>query len=365
MKAKLGYICGNESWGGLEMNQFRNALWMKERGHNTFILCLKDSPIEKQALQADIPVLHINKHRKYYDFSRGRELARLIEMHQITHLIVRATLDMSVAAIAKRKLRDKLHLSYFMEMQLGVKKTNLLHTLRFSYFDLWSCPLNWLANQVKEMTKFSHDKIIVIPSGIDLKEFDQLPTKSEARRILDLPEKKMLFGLIGRFDVHKGQLLLLEAMQKSSLKDFGIVLLGEPTRNEGTGYYEQMQKLIDKNKLSDRVFIRPFRKDIKTFYSAVDWFVMASRAETFGMVTIEAMACGTPTLGSNAGGTPELLRNGELGVLFHTLDSSSLSLKLNEIMAGNHTIDRDLLQNEAKRFDHGSVCEQVEKALGI
>lgn len=365
MKAKLGYICGNESWGGLEMNQFRNALWMKQRGHETVIICLKGSPIEKQATEAGIPVLNIKKHRKYYDFSKGKELVRLIEKNQITHLIVRATLDMSIAVIAKRKLGNKLHLSYFMEMQLGVKKTNFLHTLRFSYFDLWSCPLNWLADQVKEMTKFSKDKIVVIPSGIDLRDFNELPTKSETRKILDLPEEKLLFGLIGRFDVHKGQVLLLDAMQKCVSKEFGIVLLGEPTRNEGTAYFDQMQKIIEENDLSDRVFIRPFRKDIGTFYKAVDWFVMASRAETFGMVTIEAMACGTPTLGSNAGGTPELLQQGQLGVLFKTLDSTDLSLKIAEIVNGDHRIDPSILINEAKRFDHNLVCEQVEKALGI
>jgi glycosyltransferase involved in cell wall biosynthesis len=252
-----------------------------------------------------------------------------------------------------------------MEMQLGVKKTNFFHTLRFSYFDLWSCPLNWLADQVKEMTKFSKEKIIVIPSGIDLRDFHDLPSTIEARNQLDLPEDKLLFGLIGRFDVHKGQVLLLEAMQKCASKEFGIVLLGEPTRNEGTAYFDQMQKIIEENDLSDRVFIRPFRKDIGTFYKAVDWFVMASRAETFGMVTIEAMACGTPTLGSNAGGTPELLQHGQLGVLFNTLDSSDLSLKIAEIINGDHRTDPSKLINEAKRFDHNLVCEQVEKALGI
>jgi hypothetical protein len=88
VKLKLGYICGNDSWGGLEMNQFRNALWMQERGHDAVILCLKGSPIEKQAIEAAIPVLNINKHLKYYDFSKGKELVRLIEKNQITKVVI-------------------------------------------------------------------------------------------------------------------------------------------------------------------------------------------------------------------------------------------------------------------------------------
>jgi glycosyltransferase involved in cell wall biosynthesis len=364
VKSKVGYICGTDSWGGLEMNQLRNAIWMHERGHSVYVICLKDSPIAKNADEAGIPTIFIQKHRKYFDFKRGKELAGILQQHQITHLLVRAIHDMSIAVIAKRKVKS-LHLSYFMEMQLGVKKTNFLHTLRFSYFDLWACPLNWLSNQVKTMTRFNHAKIKVIPSGLDLRQFEIELGKTDARQLLELPTDRILFGLIGRFDRHKGQMILLEALQKCQHKEIGIVLLGEPTRNEGSGYADQMNAFIEEHQLSNRVFVRPFRKDIDVFYKAVDWFVMASKAETFGMVTIEAMACGTPTLGSNAGGTPEILRFSELGVLFESLNATNLADKMDEIVLGKHSIDRQKLIQAAQHFDHNKVCEQVEKALGI
>lgn len=346
------------------MNQLRNAIWMHERGHTVYVICLKGSPIAKNAEEAGVPAIFIQKHRKYFDFKRGKELALILQQHQITHLLVRAIHDMSIAVIAKRKVKS-LHLSYFMEMQLGVKKTNFLHTLRFSYFDLWACPLNWLSDQVKTMTRFSHAKIKVIHSGLDLRQFEKELEKKDARQLLELPSDCILFGLIGRFDRHKGQLLLLEALQKCQHKEIGIVLLGEPTRNEGSGYADQMNAFIEEHQLSDRVFVRPFRKDIDVFYKAVDWFVMASKAETFGMVTIEAMACGTPTLGSNAGGTPEILHFGELGVLFESLNATDLAAKMDEITLGKHAIDRKKLIQAAQLFDHNKVCEQVENALGI
>ena len=83
------------------------------------------------------------------------------------------------------------------------------------------------------------------------------------------------------------------------------------------------------------------------------------------MVTIEAMACGTPTLGSNAGGTPEILHFGELGVLFESLNATDLAAKMEEITQGKHSIDREKLIQAAQLFDHNKVCEQVENALGI
>jgi glycosyltransferase involved in cell wall biosynthesis len=365
MKLRIGYLLGSNSKGGLEMNQVRNALWMHQRGHSVFLLCIKGSPAETMANDLGVPVVNIAKHRKYYDFKQGKALAKILLEQQISRLIVRATQDMSVAVIAKRAMKGKLHLSYFMEMQLGVKKTNFLHTFRFRHFDLWSCPLNWLEHQVHTMTKFPKDRTVVIPSGMDLSLFADLPTKTEARRILDLPQDMKIFGLIGRFDVQKGQLLLLNALLECRRKDFGVLFLGEPTHNEADDYYAEMQELIRSEGLEDRVFIRPFRKDIGTFYKAVDWFVMASKAETFGMVTIEAMACGTPTLGSNAGGTPELLKFGELGVLFETLNAKDLALKIEEIMEGKHEIGAEILKQEARRFDHVKVCGEVERVLVI
>ena len=345
------------------MNQVRNAMWMHDRGHTVCLLCLKGSPAENLAHELGVPVVSIAKHRKYFDVQRGKELARILREKEITHLIVRATQDMSVAVIAKRALKGQLHLSYFMEMQLGVKKTNFLHTYRYKHFDLWSCPLNWLEQQVHSMTKFPKDRTVVIPSGMNLSQFTDLPSKVEARQLLGLPQVLMIFGLIGRFDVQKGQLLLLNAVMQCPRKDFGVLFLGEPTHNEGDDYYTKMQELISREGLKDRVFIRPFRKDIGIFYKAVDWFVMASEAETFGMVTIESMACGIPTLGSNAGGTPELLKFGELGVLFETLNETDLAKKLEAIMEDQYKIAPEILKAEAKRFDHAVVCERVEECL--
>ena len=92
---------------------------------------------------------------------------------------------------------------------------------------------------------------------------------------------------------------------------------------------------------------------------------MASRAETFGMVTIEAMACGTPTLGSNAGGTPEILDQGKYGVLFEPMNATDLALKIDQIIEEKISIDIVSLKEEVKLYDHNTVCEEVEKALGL
>jgi glycosyltransferase involved in cell wall biosynthesis len=365
MENKLAYLCSSLSWGGLEMNQLRNALWMKDRGHAVVFFGVKDSPALNAAMAAGLRTIEIVRHKKYYDFKAGKALAKLLDNQVITHLILRDTRDMSVSVIAKRHCGHPIHLSYFMEMQLGVKKTHFLHTLRYGYFDLWSCPLNWLADQVRTMTRFSKDKIVVIPSGLELAKATSQLTKSEARSEMNLPLDKDIFGLVGRFDAQKGQLLLLQALVLTKYTKSAVCLLGEPTIGEGEAYARQITAFIEDNNLQDRVFIRPFRSDVSTFFRAVDAFVMASKAETFGMVTIESMACGTPILASNAGGSPEILEFGKMGTLFTPMDAQSLADAMIHFCNDPSKISNETLIQSAQQYDHTKVCSAVEGALGL
>jgi glycosyltransferase involved in cell wall biosynthesis len=353
------------SWGGLEMNQLRNALWMKDRGHAVVFLGVKNSPVVKAAMAAGLATIAIHRHKKYYDFNAGRALAKILETEGVSHLIIRDTRDMSVSVIAKRRCSRKLHLSYFMEMQLGVKKTHLLHSIRFRNIDLWSCPLNYLADQVRTMTRFSKDKISVIPSGLDLAKASSILSKTEARMEMDLPLNKQIFGLVGRFDAQKGQLLLLQALAMMKNPNSVVCLLGEPTLGEGEEYSRKITEFIDGNNLNERAFIRPFRSDVSTFFRAIDAFVMASKAETFGMVTIESMACGTPIIASNAGGSPEILEYGKIGTLYTPMDSHALADAMTDFIENPERVSAHDLIQASQHYNHAKVCSAVENALGL
>src|SRR3989338_867299 len=178
MRATIAYLCSSVSWGGLEMNQLRNALWMQERGHPVFIFCVPESPTARQAAVLGLDIVAIRQQGKYYDFRAARRFRHLLIQHGVTHLILRATRDMSIAATARFRMGKRLHVSYFMEMQLGVQKKNLLHSLRFRFIDLWACPLSYLERQVRTMTHFKNT-LVQIPSGLELAPFLAAPTSEE------------------------------------------------------------------------------------------------------------------------------------------------------------------------------------------
>lgn len=360
----LGYLCSSRSWGGLEMNHLRNARWMVERGHPVTIICVHDSPIEKQAIEWGLRVINIDDHKKYYDRKNASKLVNILKIEAITHLLIRSTRDMSITASIKARLGNSIKTAYFMEMQLGVKKTHILHTIRFKGIDVWSCPLNWLKSQVESMTKYKNE-LVVIPSGIEINEFSDAPDRVSSRKELGIDLDTFYFGLIGRIDVQKGQLLVIEAMHRCANKEFKVVFLGEATIGEGDQYQNELLEKISSYELNDRVSFKPFRKNTSVFYSAIDELIMATKAETFGMVTIESLATGTPVLGSNKGGTVEILQDPNCGTLFESMDMEDLASKMNAIVTNKGKIDHDYIKRSARKYDHNSVCAAVEKILNI
>jgi glycosyltransferase involved in cell wall biosynthesis len=152
---------------------------------------------------------------------------------------------------------------------------------------------------------------------------------------------------------------LLEAFKAIDSTQVVLCFLGEPTKNEGNDYQNAMYRFIEENNLQKRVFIRPFRKDIVTFYKAVDACIMASKAETVGMVTLESLASGTPVIGSNAGGTPEILENGKFGLLFETQNADSLAEAITDFINNPTQFNSVDLQKESEKYDHTLVCEKV------
>ena len=82
-------------------------------------------------------------------------------------------------------------------------------------------------------------------------------------------------------------------------------------------------------------------------------------------MTIESMAAGTTVIASNAGGSPEILRFGQLGLLFEPMNASSLATQMIKFIENPFKFHPKSLTDEAQKYDHTKVCEEVERALGI
>jgi D-inositol-3-phosphate glycosyltransferase len=180
------------------------------------------------------------------------------------------------------------------------------------------------------------EKISVIPCGVDSHLF-QPRDPSEAKAHLGLPQKKFIL-YVGRIDPVKGIDTLLKAMAtvKAQLHHPDaihlLVIGGDVTHavNSHSGELHNLKQLAAQLDIKDYVtFLGAQRQDqLPYFYTAADACVLPSRYESFGMVALEAMSCGTPVIASKVGGLSSFIQEGKTGFLIPEDDEKALAEKI-------------------------------------
>lgn len=333
----LALLCTSRSWGGLEMNVARLAQWLHAAGHPVCVVGLPESPLGQALKGTDVPLLPFSRPVKYFDIQSAYLLATRLRQAGCRACLVTTTHDLHTAALARQLFSRRLVLVYWQQMQLGVRKRGWLHTSIYRSLAAWVAPMPWLRAQVGTHTRMALERVWVIPLGVDGQALrETLPeTQAQARALLDLPEAGPWVGLIGRIDPKKGQHLLLEAVALLAPRwpALRVLLLGDPSiGGDDPGYPERLRARVGALGLADRVVFRPGRPDVAVGFRALDVFAMCSSGETYGVVTVEAMACGTPIVAAHAGSNPDLLAGGARGLLFAPDDPGALAAAIETVL---------------------------------
>jgi glycosyltransferase involved in cell wall biosynthesis len=352
-KHTIAFYCSSISWGGLEMNTVRYASWMHELGYHVIVYAVADTPLYIDAVRSGLDVKLVRRNRKYFDGINALRIARAFAQDNVSVCWFRDTRDMDVLGWAKRFSGGSFKLLYHQAMQFGVSKKDAFHTLRFKPVDAWVSTLDFLKEQVIASTNFDASKIHVVPLGVDAERLKATNvTRESARNAYGITVDAVLFGLIGRIDPLKGQHVAIEALHILHERglNYHLLLVGEATHHEGDGYIHALESLIAKHGLESFVHVRPYSQDVSVFYSAIDTFLLCSKGETFGTVTVEAMACSLPIIGTQSSGTPELLHHGECGILVTPESPALLADAMEEIIA-NHEEARVMGARALARFN--------------
>ena len=188
----------------------------------------------------------------------------------------------------------------------------------------------------------------VIYNGISLDEFAQTPDAYAHSR-------PYIFA-IGRFVAQKGFDVLLRAFARANLENFDLIIAGDGPQRES------LQTLARE---VPRVTFwgRAEREDVVRLMRGCAWFVLPSRVEPQGIVNLEAMAAGRAVIASRTGGVPEIVRDGETGILVPPADVESLARALQELAMqprrraalGAAGLER------AQKFDWNELATQYEE----
>lgn len=155
-----------------------------------------------------------------------------------------------------------------------------------------------------------------------------------ARRALGLPEHSPVLLFVGRIQPLKGPDVAVRALAELGRSDALLLVVGGASGQEGDAEASRLRALVDELGLTAQVrFVPPQPHHIlSTYYRASDAVVVPSRSESFGLVALEASACGTPVVASAVGGLLTLVDHGETGYLVPDRDPALFAHYLREVI---------------------------------
>jgi glycosyltransferase involved in cell wall biosynthesis len=157
----------------------------------------------------------------------------------------------------------------------------------------------------------------VIHNGIEVERFHPQLAPRVARAQLGLPETSVLVGTVGRMQPWKGHHVFLQAAYHvaEKLPDVHFLIVGGRVFEADANYEQQLRHMAHKLGIAQRVHFAGHQAEVAPWLAAMDVFVHCSAAEPFGLVVVEAMAAARPVVAFADGGVPEIVLDGETGML--------------------------------------------------
>jgi glycosyltransferase involved in cell wall biosynthesis len=346
-------------YGGAEKVAFEFCRRLDERRFKSY-LCTTRAPHhtrvdsvarDRRELAArGIEVLDLNR-RAHHDVLPWRHVYSLMARERIDILHAHMPRASGPAAVLARLARVPVVISHehgsALEGKIGRRVVDRLLVAPLSTRML--AVSEWDRRNIIELEHIPPERIEVLPNGIPAPP----ETGPDARLELGVPDGVPLIGAIGRLFVEKGydDLIRAVALLRDRGRELRCVILGD-------GHYEPvLRALIAELGVEDQVWLVGRRSDVPDVIRALDVAVLCSKREGSPLAMLEYMAGGAPIVATAVGGVPELIRDGESGLLVPPNDPGALAEGIDRLLG-----DREL----ARRLgEAGRVRQRAEYDLDV
>jgi D-inositol-3-phosphate glycosyltransferase len=222
------------------------------------------------------------------------------------------------------------------------------------------------ADDLVRSYKADPEHIYVVPPGIDLATFQPLDRAEARRKIGYGPGRLLLF--VGRLERLKGVDVAIRALallRDRDHDDLRLIVLGEDVRDGDESEKERLKSVATSLGVRDRVdFLGSVaHHELPYFYAAADAVVMPSYSESFGLVALEAQACGRPVVASGVSGLRSVVRDDVSGYLIEGHDPALYAERIGRLLADPELAQQMGLRGRllAQRFSWTRTADRLEE----
>jgi D-inositol-3-phosphate glycosyltransferase len=209
------------------------------------------------------------------------------------------------------------------------------------------------------------EKIGVVPCGVNLELF-RPENKRLARRRLGFDSDDRILLYVGRFEPLKGLDILLEAIARLKSSDrLRLVIVG------GDGEYNHAHQTLKQRSrelgISEKcLFVGPIeQKKLPSYYNASDGLVIPSRYESFGLVGLEALACGRPVISTPVGAMVDQLREARAVRVIPRISPQTLAEEIQSLIADRSLPSADEIRESALEYSWSNVADAIIKEYQV
>src|SRR5215510_5256906 len=288
--------------GGQEIRTLAEARWLIGHGWNALIACQPDSLLLREARAASVPVESLWM-RSATHVGALLRLRRLIRERGVNLVHTHSSVDSWLGSLAAKSLRRPIVRSRHVSIPIR-------HTLVYRLADRIITSGEAVRATVVA-AGIPPEKIVSVSAGVDIEQFHPGVSGKSVRDELGLGGVPVV-GLVANIRGSKGHNVFLDAARAvlEAAPDTRFLIVGD-----GVGF-DEVKARVQQMGLESRVFFSGFRRDVPEVMAALDVLVLPStRSEATSQVIPQALAVGTPVVGSDVGGIPELVRDGETGRL--------------------------------------------------
>ena len=303
------FFNSTKTWGGGEKWHFEMAAFLHSQGVKVLVIVSPNSELSKKLKEKGVPTEEIKvSNFSYVNFSKVNKVIRFYKNHNVTTVVMNSSEDMKLGGLAAKKAGLK-RIIYRRGSAIPIK--NSFVNRYFFQNVLTEVLANSEATKktinAKNPALFPENNITVIPNGIDVDKFDNLPFECLYKK----EGNELVLGNLGRMVFQKNQKFLIEVaveLKKRNI-DFKILIGGS-----GKLEKELKDRVVQEN-LDKEIKFLGFIENPKSFMNSIDVFLLPSRWEGYGYVLAEAMLCEKPCIAFEISSNSQIVENETNGFL--------------------------------------------------